>query len=72
MPLEVAFRRHQPPEFFAGRRGWIFAGHVDTREAFQGVNEMWRKVPGFRRVGIAFVRDGQGFPIFELFRFERE
>ena len=72
MPLEVAFRRHQPPEFFAGRRGWIFAGHVDTREAFQGVNEMWRKVPGFRRVGIAFIRDGQGFPIFELFRFERE
>jgi hypothetical protein len=70
LPLEIAFHRHQPPEYFAGRPGWIFVSHVDTREEFKGINATWKQVPGYRRITIGFVRDRQGFPIYELFRFE--
>jgi hypothetical protein len=70
LPFELSSRRHLPPPHFAARPGWIFAGHVDGREAFAGSNALWKQVPGFRRIDIAFIRDRHGFPIFELFRFE--
>ena len=71
VPFEVGFHRHLPPEHFASLPGWIFAGHVDGREAFQGVNALWKQVKGYRRVEMGVFKDRQGFPIFELFRFER-
>ncbi len=70
MPLESAIFREMPPADFAARRAWIFVGHVDSREALKGANEPWRQVPGFRRVGIATIRDRQGVEVFELFKFE--
>jgi hypothetical protein len=69
LPLEIAFHRHLPPEHFAARPGWIFAGHVDSRQAVQGANATWKQAPGFRRISIAVIPDRQGFPIFELFRY---
>lgn len=70
LPVEITFHRNLPPEHFVARPGWIFAAHTDTREQFQGVNAAWKQVPGYRRIPIAVLPDRQGFPIFELFRFE--
>ena len=70
LPFEIGFHRADvPPERFAGRPGWIFVSYVDAREAFAGVNKQWKKVPGFQRIEIALIRDRQGFPVYQLFKF---
>ncbi len=70
LPFEIGFHRADvPPERFAGRPGWIFVSYVDALEAFAGVNKQWKKVPGFQRIEIAVIKDRQGFPVYQLFKF---